>query len=210
MNDATGQPFDIDQVDWSKSPDGLVPAIVQDPATGAVLMLAYMNRESLERTLESGRVTFFSRSRDEIWTKGETSGNFLDFESAVVDCDGDALLVQASPTGPVCHTGAETCFGESRELPFLFLGKLQAIIEQRRQADPDSSYTASLLQGPLHRTAQKVGEEAVESILAATSREEDDLIDESADLLYHLMVLLAKQDLNLQCIVDRLAERHKK
>ncbi len=210
MNETISQPFDANQIDWGKSADELVPAIVQDAATGAVLMLAWMNREALDKTMTGGRVTFFSRSRGEIWTKGETSGNFLEFESIAVDCDGDTLLVQARPTGSVCHTGTETCFGARRETPLAFLAQLQQIIEERRVADPDSSYTASLLQGPLHRAAQKVGEEAVETILAATSRTEDDLIDESADLLYHLMVLLAKQNVGLHTIVDRLAERHKK
>jgi phosphoribosyl-ATP pyrophosphohydrolase/phosphoribosyl-AMP cyclohydrolase len=196
------------KIDWDKSADGLVPAIVQHSQSNAVLMLAWMNRQALQSTLDTGRVTFFSRSRQQLWTKGETSGNFLEFVSLVVDCDGDTLLVSARPVGPVCHTGAETCFG-SPSLPAMeFLSQLQAVIDQRMQADPGSSYTAELLSGPLHRVAQKVGEEAVETILAATSRDQEALVDEAADLVYHLMVMLTAQQTNLAAVVSRLRQRH--
>lgn len=199
----------LDKIDWNKSADGLVPAVVQQAGAGTVLMLAWMNRRALELTLEKGKVTFFSRSRQELWTKGDTSGNYLEFVSVSVDCDGDSLLVQAVPTGPVCHTGQTTCFGNADGTTFGFLTQLQSIIDQRVDADPQSSYTARLLNGPFHRVAQKVGEEAVESILAATSRDSDALIDESADLIYHLMVMLAAKGERLETAVQRLEERHR-
>lgn len=198
----------IEKIDWKKSADGLVPAIVQESGTGTVLMLAWMNRSALQTTLDSGKVTFFSRSRQEIWTKGETSGNFLEFVSVAVDCDGDTLLVRARPTGPVCHTGQRTCFGDQNGGAFGFLSRLQSVIDERADADPDSSYTAQLLNGPFHRAAQKVGEEAVETILAATSRDEDSMIDEAADLVYHLMVMLAAKQSSLALAVERLQQRH--
>jgi len=198
----------LNGIDWNKSGNGLVPAVVQESGSGVVLMLAWMNLESLQLTLESGKVTFYSRSRSELWTKGETSGNFLEFVSLSMDCDSDTLLIQAIPGGPVCHTGTRTCFGDSNATRFGFLSTLQGVIDQRLDADPESSYTAELLQGPFHRVAQKVGEEAVETILAATSRDEDSLIDESADLLYHLMVMLTAKGQRLSNVVERLRERH--
>ncbi len=196
------------KIAWDKSADGLVPAIVQHSQTHAVLMLAWMNRAALQTTLDSGRVTFFSRSRQQLWTKGETSGNFLEFQSVVVDCDGDTLLVSARPSGPVCHTGTETCFGKPPRPAMDFLNQLQRVIDQRLRADPASSYTSELLSGPLHRVAQKVGEEAVETILAATSRDQEALIDEAADLVYHLMVMLTAKQTDLATVVSRLQQRH--
>ena len=199
---------DIELIDWEKSVDGLVPAIVQDAKTGVVLMLAWLNLEAARQTVTTGKVTFFSRSRQSLWVKGETSGNYLDLVSIRMDCDKDTVLIRANPHGPACHTGEETCFGSPEPTDFSFLSTLQSVIEQRRSEDEKSSYTASLLKGPLHRVAQKVGEEAVETILAATSRETDDMIDEGADLLFHLMVLLSAKGSDLSAVVQRLSERH--
>ena len=196
-----------ERVDWAKT-DGLVPAIVQDADHGAVLMLGYMNHAALAATLDNGRVTFFSRSRQRLWTKGETSGNRLALVDAQVDCDGDTLLVQARPAGPVCHLGSRTCFGDAPLPAHGFLGRLDAIIAARSGADPESSYTAALLAGPLHRAAQKVGEEGVETVLAAVTGDDGALLDEAADLLYHLQVLLRARGLALADVAARLAERH--
>ena len=200
----------LGKIDWDKAESGLVPAVVQHAETGTVLMMAWMDREALNRTFLSGHVTFYSRSRQTLWIKGESSGNYLEFVSMTVDCDGDTLLVMARPTGPVCHTGMETCFGNDRRISLAFLPELQAIIESRQDADPQSSYTARLLNGPLHRIAQKVGEEGVETILAATSRDDDALIDEAADLVYHLLVLLTAKQRNIDDVLQRLVERHTK
>ena len=199
---------DIESINWEKGADGLVPAIVQDAKTGVVLMMAWLNRDAARQTVETGKVTFFSRSRQSLWVKGETSGNYLDLVSWKIDCDRDTVLIRANPHGPACHTGALTCFGVPEPNEFSFLSTLQSVIEERRSEDEKTSYTASLLNGPLHRTAQKVGEEAVETILAATSRETDDMIDEAADLVFHLMVLLESQGSKLSCVVERLRERH--
>ena len=202
----------IEKIDWSKSDDGLVPCIVQQVGSGTVLMLAWMNREALAMTLDLGKVTFFSRSRQELWTKGETSGNYLEFVSLSVDCDGDTLLVLAKPTGPVCHTGQTTCFGNQAGNEYGFLADLQRVIDQRIESEPSStagsSYTAELLHGPFHRVAQKVGEEAVETILAATSRDADAMLDEAADRVYHLMVMLVAKGERFAGVVQRLNERH--
>jgi phosphoribosyl-ATP pyrophosphohydrolase/phosphoribosyl-AMP cyclohydrolase len=209
-NATTRISLDADLVAWEKG-SGLIPAIVQDATDGRVLMLAWMNRDAMQQTLDTRRVTFFSRSRGRLWVKGETSGNTLELVDIDLDCDGDSLLVLARPAGPVCHRGTPTCFSEQVQPTMLFLSKLQALVDQRRTADPRSSYTARLLHDDLHRVAQKVGEEAIETILAATSRDADALINESADLIYHLMVLLAHQDVELneviQCLVDRDADR---
>lgn len=212
MKNKNGEPgrsrFDSGRVDWNKCQDGLVPAIVQDIDTGRVLMLAYMNEAALQQTLSSGLVTFFSRTRNQLWTKGETSGNHLELQDIDVDCDGDTLLVLARPTGPTCHLGTRTCFSGGVDPAGIFLSVLQETIDRRVGTDVEKSYTARLLAGDLHRIAQKVGEEAVETILAATSREPEDLVDEAADLVYHLMVLLTAKGLNWQQVVQRLAERH--
>lgn len=196
------------KVAWDDLDRGLLPAVIQDSRDQTVLMVAWMNQEAVDKTFETGRVTFFSRSRQALWTKGETSGNYLDFHSCHLDCDGDTLLVQATPLGPTCHTGQRTCFGEAAEDSIGFLRKLQAVIDSRCDSDPESSYTAQLLHGDFHRVAQKVGEEAVEAILAATSRSKDDLIDESADLVYHLMVMLRAKGVDFSEVTDRLQSRH--
>lgn len=196
-----------DQPDWDKG-GGLLPAIVQDAVTGRVLMLGYMNAEALERTRASGHVTFYSRSKQRLWTKGETSGNSLELVRMRADCDRDALLIEAVPHGPTCHRGTETCFGDEFRPSVGFLGRLEAIIESRRGADPESSYTASLLDRGVKKCAQKVGEEGVEVALAALSGDREELAEESADLLYHLLVVLAAADLPLEDVVDRLRRRH--
>ena len=194
-------------IDWKKS-DGLVPAIVQDADSARVLMLAYMNAESLEKTKTTGRVTFFSRSRQALWTKGETSGNELRFVSVNVDCDGDTLLIRARPTGPVCHEGTQTCF-QQEDTGLEFLGVLTKVIDGRFQ-DPgeEKSYVAKLVREGLDRMAQKVGEEAVETVIAAKNQDSNILAGEAADLLFHLMVLLRAKGLTLNAVVDVLRARH--
>ncbi len=189
--------------------NGLVPTIVQDANTEQVLMLGYMNEESLAKSQKSGLVTFYSRSRQELWTKGETSGNTLNLKSITVDCDNDTLLVRAVPTGPTCHNGTVSCFGEGGPQGLGFLKYLEDLIEARKNADSDSSYTASLLQGPLRRAAQKVGEEGVETALAAVAETEEKLISEAADLVYHLLVLLAAKNVKFESILEELKGRHK-
>jgi len=195
------------KVDFRKG-GGLVPAIVQDDHTQQVLMLGYMNAKALAKTVNTGVVTFYSRSREELWTKGETSGNTLQLVSVEPDCDNDTLLVRAVPAGPTCHTGTKTCFGDTPPTGLGFLGYLEDLIEGRKTADPDSSYTAKLLQGPLRRTAQKVGEEGVETALAAVAETDDKLTSEAADLVYHLMVLLAAKDVKFRAVIDELQSRH--
>ena len=195
------------KIDWKKG-GGLVPAIVQDAKTEQVLMLGYMNEASLAKTNETGLVTFYSRSREQLWTKGETSGNTLALVSIETDCDKDTLLVRAVPTGPTCHEGTTSCFGDDGPQGLGFLGYLEDLIEGRKMADPESSYTAKLLQGPLRRAAQKVGEEGVETALAAVAETEDKLTNEAADLLYHLTVLLAAKDVKLADVIAELRSRH--
>lgn len=195
--------------DFDKMPDGLVPAIVQDSVTGAVLMLAYMNAEALELTLRSGWVTFFSRSRKQLWKKGESSGNVLRLCEIRLDCDRDTLLVKAEPNGPVCHTGADTCWNEPNKLAG-FLNELETIIWARRTADPSTSYTARLLQSGIAKVAQKVGEEAVETVIEALGSDRERLLNESADLLFHLLVLLAAKDIHLSDVEQILKQRHHK
>lgn len=195
------------KIDFNKG-GGLVPAIVQDARTEQVLMLGYMNADSLAKTQKTGLVTFWSRSRNELWTKGETSGNTLALESLTADCDNDTLLVRAVPTGPTCHEGTTSCFGDSGPQGLGFLSYLEDLIEGRKTADKDSSYTASLLQGPLRRAAQKVGEEGVETALAAVAETPDKLTSEAADLIYHLLVLLAAKDVRLANVISELKGRH--
>ena len=199
--------IDSATIDFAKG-GGLVPAIVQDAQTEQVLMLGYMNAESLAKTQETGLVTFYSRSRDAIWTKGETSGNMLQLQSITADCDSDTLLVRAIPAGPTCHKGTVSCFGGDGPQGLGFLGYLEDLIEGRKTADPESSYTAKLLQGPLRRAAQKVGEEGVETALAAVAETEEKLTSEAADLLYHLIVLLAAKDVKLADVMAELRQRH--
>ena len=209
---STGSITSITQrpLDWGKG-DGLIPAVVQDAATGQVLMLGYMNRDSLLATVQSGNVTFFSRSKGRIWMKGETSGNFLKLVSIVPDCDDDSLLVLANPIGPTCHEGTQSCFGDtvsSKAKHLSFLGKLEDVIAQRIVDKPEGSYTARIwAQGPT-RIAQKVGEEGVEVALAAVTQDDDRLLGESADLLFHLALLLKSRNLSLTQAVKELEQRH--
>jgi phosphoribosyl-ATP pyrophosphohydrolase/phosphoribosyl-AMP cyclohydrolase len=199
-------------VDWRKS-DGLVPAVIQDADSGTVLMVGYMNEESLAKTRETGKVTFFSRSREKLWTKGETSGNFLNFVSAKIDCDGDALLVQARPQGPVCHLGTRTCFGEDKPNTtdgLAFLNELTSVIAGRFESPDESvSYVAKLIKAGADRMAQKVGEEAVETVIASKNSDLATLENEAADLLFHLMVLLRSKGSSLREITRVLEGRHR-
>lgn len=195
-------------IDFDKM-GGLVPAIVQDASTKTVLMLGYMNQEALDKTLATRKVTFFSRSRQCLWTKGETSGNFLNLVSIAPDCDNDALLVKAIPTGPVCHTGTDTCWGERNEAnPLLFLTELQDFIEKRHEEMPDGSYTTSLFKDGLNRMAQKVGEEALETVIEAVNGTDDRLVYEGSDMLYHLIVLLTAKGLRIEELATELQTRH--
>jgi phosphoribosyl-AMP cyclohydrolase / phosphoribosyl-ATP pyrophosphohydrolase len=202
---------DIDQLDWSKG-DGLLPAVVQDAGSEAVLMLGYMNRDALRATLERGRVVFFSRSRQKLWEKGETSGHTLELVSAVADCDNDSLLVRAKPIGPTCHRNTATCFGDG-SLPDAeglgFLSQLEAVIAARIAQNPEGSYTAKLYGQGVKRMAQKVGEEGVEVALAAQTGNDAELVSESADLLFHLALLLRARNLSLATVAAELAARHR-
>ncbi|WP_375278288.1 bifunctional phosphoribosyl-AMP cyclohydrolase/phosphoribosyl-ATP diphosphatase HisIE [Alteromonas australica] len=193
---------------WDKM-DNLLPAIVQDALSGKVLMQGYMDQDALTKTLETGKVTFFSRSKQRLWTKGETSGHTLDLVSVACDCDQDSLLVLANPNGPTCHTGAESCWFEGNTPAFTFLADLERVLADRKDADPKSSYTASLYNKGIKRIAQKVGEEGVETALAATVHDKEELKNEAADLLYHLTVLLQASDMSLNDALNVLRERHK-
>ena len=201
---------DISKLDFAKS-DGLLPAVVQHAETGAVLMLGYMNHEALRETLERKRVVFFSRSKQRLWEKGETSGHTLDLVAITGDCDNDTVLITALPRGPVCHTGAKTCFGDEPQTAaerLAFIGELEAVIERRIADRPEGSYTARLFaQGP-KRIAQKVGEEGLEVALAAVAEGDDKVISESADLLFHLLVLLKSRGVKLERVVKELESRH--
>lgn len=196
------------EIDFEKC-GGLVPAIIQDAQTKNVLMMGYMNPEAYQKTLETGKVTFWSRSRQCLWTKGETSGNFLWLVNIKVDCDKDTLLVTARPEGPTCHTGTDTCWGEKNELnPLLFLSELQDFIEKRHQEMPEGSYTTSLFKKGVNRMAQKVGEEALETVIEATNGSDEKMVYEAADMLYHLVVLLTSKGLRIEDIARELATRH--
>lgn len=195
-------------IDFEKT-DGLVPAIIQDNTTRNVLMLGYMNREAYEKTMSTGKVTFWSRSRNCLWTKGETSGNFLNLVDIKVDCDNDTLLVRVNPTGPACHLGTDTCWGETNDAnPLLFLTELQDFINKRHEEMPEGSYTTSLFKDGLNRMAQKVGEEALEAVIEATNGTNDRLIYEASDMFYHLIVLLTSKGLRIEDIAKELKERH--
>jgi phosphoribosyl-ATP pyrophosphohydrolase/phosphoribosyl-AMP cyclohydrolase len=196
------------KIDFAKG-SGLIPAIIQHSETNQVLMLGYMNEEALNITNKTGLVTFFSRSRDKIWTKGETSGNFLQLVRMIIDCDNDTLLIKVLPKGPVCHKGTVSCFDEDKFTNMSFLSKLEEIIKSRKSEDETESYTAKLLNGPLRRIAQKVGEEGVETALASVTETDGKLISESADLLYHLLVLLQAKNLELSDVLNELKKRHK-
>jgi phosphoribosyl-ATP pyrophosphohydrolase/phosphoribosyl-AMP cyclohydrolase len=195
-------------INYSKG-NGLVPAIIQDNNTNAVLMLGYMNAAALEKTQQEGKVTFYSRSKNRLWTKGETSGNFLMFKSVDVDCDGDTLLIKAEPTGPVCHTGSDTCFGQSNGANAHFLDYLQSVIAERRNSSGDKSYTKSLFDKGINKIAQKVGEEAVEIVIEAKDNNDDLFKNEAADLLFHLLVLLEAKNVKLGDVMEVLHSRHK-
>ncbi len=193
-----------------KKQNGLIPAIIQDADTLKVLMLGYMNEESLKKTQETGKVTFWSRSRQCLWTKGETSGNFLNVVSMKEDCDNDTLLIKVHPCGPVCHTGTDTCWGEENKSDdIMFLKTLQEFIEKRHAEMPEGSYTTSLFQAGVNKMAQKVGEEAVETVIEATNGTDGRLIYEASDLMYHLIVLLTSKGLSIEDIALDLKKRHK-
>jgi len=195
-------------IDFKKM-GGLVPTIVQDATTKNVLMLGYMNQEAYDKTIETKKVTFFSRNRQCLWTKGETSGNFLNLVSIQVDCDKDTLLVKAHPDGPTCHTGTDTCWGEKNDAnPLLFLTFLQDFIEKRHEEMPEGSYTTSLFKDGLNRMAQKVGEEALEAVIEACNGTNERLVYEGADMLYHLIVLLTSKGLRIEDLASELAVRH--
>lgn len=188
---------------------GLIPAIVQDNNTNKVLMLGFMNEEAVEQTVQTGKVVFFSRTKNRLWMKGETSGNTLSVVSITPDCDNDTLLIKAIPAGPVCHTGTDTCFGEKNQEDIMFLKYLQNFIMRRRQEMPEGSYTTTLFQKGINRMAQKVGEEAVETVIEATNGTEDRLVYEASDLIYHLIVLLTSKGLRIEDLARELQKRHK-
>ncbi len=195
-------------VDFDKM-GGLVPAIIQDAVTAKVLMLGFMNEEALRKTQETGKVTFYSRTRQRLWTKGEESGNFLHVVSIQNDCDNDTLLIKVHPAGPVCHTGADTCWGEKNEAGMAFLGYLQDFIDKRHAEMPEGSYTTSLFRKGVNRMAQKVGEEAVETVIEATNGTQEGFVYEASDLVYHLIVLLTSKGLRLDDLGRELQKRHK-
>ena len=188
--------------------NGLVPAIIQDAVTQKVLMLGFMNREAYQKTVETGKVTFYSRTKQRLWTKGEESGNFLNVVDIKSDCDDDTLLIQVHPVGPVCHTGTDTCWGEENRQPVMFLKELQEFISRRHAEMPEGSYTTSLFQSGVNKMAQKVGEEAVETVIEACNGTNERLVYEGADLLYHLIVLLTSKGLSIEDLANELIERH--
>ena len=196
------------KIDFEKM-GGLVPAIVQDATTKDVLMLGFMNEEAYQKTIETQHVTFWSRTRQTLWTKGETSGHFLNLVSMQIDCDNDTLLVKVHPVGPTCHTGTDTCWGESNDTnPLLFLTELQDFINKRKEEMPEGSYTTKLFKDGVNKIAQKVGEEALETVIEATNGNSDHLIYEASDLLYHLLVLLTDKGLRIEDVAAELQQRH--
>jgi len=196
------------KIDFEKG-NGLVPAIVQDSKTNKVLMLGYMNSDAYEKTKAEGKATFFSRSKNRLWTKGETSGNYLNVEQMLVDCDSDTLLIKATPEGPTCHTGEDTCFKEDNSAGDNFLINLEKIIQDRKDNPSEKSYTTSLFKEGINKIAQKVGEEATEVVIDAVADNKERLKEESADLLYHLLVLLAEKEIGLNDVINVLENRHK-
>ena len=196
-------------IDFKKYADGLVPAIVQDFTTSKVLMLGFMNEAALKKTEETGLVTFYSRSKKRLWTKGEESGNFLFLKACLADCDTDTILIKADPVGPVCHTGADTCFNETNRSDN-FLGYLEAVIENRKNVPPDQSYVSSLFNNGINKIAQKVGEEAIEMVIEAKDDNEGLFLNESADLLFHYLILLNAKGYKLQHVIEILQNRHAK
>lgn len=196
------------KIDFDKM-GGLVPAIIQDDKTKNVLMLGYMNEEAYNKTIETGKVTFYSRTKQRLWTKGEESGNFLMVVSVKNDCDQDTLLIRVNPVGPVCHTGTDTCWGETNDMnPLLFLSELQNFIEKRHQEMPEGSYTTSLFKDGLNRMAQKVGEEALEAVIEAVNGTDERLIYEGSDMIYHLIVLLTAKGMRIEDMARELMVRH--
>jgi phosphoribosyl-ATP pyrophosphohydrolase/phosphoribosyl-AMP cyclohydrolase len=195
------------EIDFEKG-GGLVPAVIQDATTMTVLMVGYMNQEAYQQTLETKKVTFYSRSKDRLWVKGETSGNFLHLESILVDCDNDTLLVKVKPEGPTCHTGADTCFDEVNSANVSFLTHLAEVIHDRHENPSEKSYTTSLFQKGINKIAQKVGEEAVELVIEAKDDNDDLFKNEAADLLYHLLVLLEAKKITLEEVIEVLKKRH--
>jgi len=195
-------------LDFNKM-DGLIPAIIQDNFTSKVLMLGFMNKEAYEKTVATGKVTFFSRTKNRLWTKGEESGNFLNVVSIKEDCDKDTLLIKVKPVGPVCHTGADTCWNEENTEDIMFLKYLQDFIYKRHEEMPEKSYTTSLFNSGVNRMAQKVGEEAVETVIEATNGTDDGLIYEASDLVYHLIVLLTSKGYRIEDLARELKKRHK-
>lgn len=196
------------ELDFEKM-NGLIPAIIQDNSTQKVLMLGFMNQEAYQKTVETGKVTFFSRTKNRLWTKGEESGNFLHVVSIKADCDNDTLLIMVNPVGPVCHTGTDTCWGDKNEQDIMFLKELQDFIDKRYEEMPEGSYTTSLFKSGVNKMAQKVGEEAVETVIEACNGTDERLIYEGADLLYHLIVLLTSKGLRIEQLADELQSRHK-
>ena len=195
-------------IDFEKM-GGLVPAIIQDAATQKVLMLGFMNEEAYQKTIDTKHVTFWSRTRNTLWTKGETSGNFLNLVDIKVDCDNDTLLIQAHPDGPTCHTGTDTCWGEDNvPSPLLFLTELQDFINRRKEEMPEGSYTTKLFKEGINKIAQKVGEEALETVIEATNGTNDHLVYEASDLLYHLLVMLTEKELRIEDVAQELQKRH--
>jgi len=190
--------------------NGLIPAVIADDSTLAVLMTGFMNEEAVNKTIETGKVTFFSRTRNSLWVKGETSGNFLHVKRILPDCDNDTLLIYAEPQGSTCHTGAYSCFGDVKKSGTAFLNELTAVIKERRNASPDESYTAKLFQRGENRIIQKVGEEAIETVIAAKNDDKAEIINEASDLIFHLMVMLDLKGLSLEDISDNLLKRHRK
>ena len=198
------------KIDFTKNTDGLIPAIIQDNETKNVLMLGYMNQEAIDKTLATNKVTFFSRSKNRLWTKGEESGNFLELVSVKNDCDNDTLLIQVSPVGPTCHTGLDTCWQESNNQSFGFITKLENTIAERREnANSEKSYVASLFALGMNKIAQKVGEEAVEVVIEAKDNNDELFLSESADLLFHYLILLQAKGFQLNDVVDVLKKRKK-
>ncbi|NEW78186.1 MAG: bifunctional phosphoribosyl-AMP cyclohydrolase/phosphoribosyl-ATP diphosphatase HisIE [Gelidibacter sp.] len=197
------------KINFNKNNDGLVPAIIQDATTKNILMLGYMNQEAFDKTLETNQVTFFSRTKNRLWTKGEESGNFLNVVSVQNDCDQDTLLIQVNPVGPTCHKGTDTCWGEKNEATFGFLSELEKVIKSRREAgNSEKSYVASLFEKGINKIAQKVGEEAVEVVIEAKDDNDDLFVNESADLLFHYLILLQAKGFTLKDIVKVLEKRH--
>lgn len=196
------------KIDFDKL-GGLVPAIIQDARTKNVLMLGFMNQEAYEKTVETGKVTFWSRTRNTLWTKGETSGNYLNMVSIQNDCDDDTLLIKVNPIGPTCHTGTDTCWGEVNENnPLLFLSELQDFIEKRKEEMPEGSYTTSLFRKGINKIAQKVGEEALETVIEATNGTNEQLVYEASDMFYHLIVMLTSKGLRIEDVANELRKRH--